>query len=131
MILCFNLEAKDFVVNCNQCIIGIGWTEVEIELIKKRMGEDNFYIVADDANYYSYKLREYIKANGIEYKHISRLEEDYTRVIFPNAVIEIKDREKDSIMVYYMYEKGKKPYVIQDIVMPEDEINAYFNITNK
>lgn len=55
------LKAEDFYVNCDKCVIGIGWTDAEIELIKKRMGEDDFYVVADDANWYSYQLIKYIK----------------------------------------------------------------------
>lgn len=36
----------------------------------------------------------------------------------------------DSPFIFILYQKGKKPYVIQDILMSEDEINTYFNITN-
>lgn len=128
-LLCITLQAKDFYVNCDKCVIEIGRNNAELELLKKAMGEDNFYDAADDANWYSYKLVEYIEANGIEFKHISRLEVDYKKVIFPNATIEIKER-KGNIYEFFMYEKGKKPTIIQDFVMPQDEINAYFNITN-
>lgn len=95
-----NPEEKDFVVDCDKCVIEVSFTEEEVERFKKEMGEDNFYDTVDDANYYSYTLRKYLEVNGIESKHISRLETPYTKLIFP--------------------------YVSD----PQEQINAYFNITN-
>ena len=39
MALCLSLEAKDFVVNCDKCVIEIGSTDEEVEYFKKEMGE--------------------------------------------------------------------------------------------
>ena len=50
LILCLNLEAKDFVVDCDKCVIGVGFTSDEVERFKKEKGEDDFYVLADDAN---------------------------------------------------------------------------------
>lgn len=69
-----NPKEKDFVVDCDKCVIEVSFTEEEVERFKKEMGEDNFYDAADDANYYSYTLRKYLEVNGVESKHISRLE---------------------------------------------------------
>ena len=128
LILCLNLEAKDFVVDCDKCVIGVGFTSDEVERFKKEKGEDDFYVLADDANYYSYVLMKYLEANGIEYKHVSRLESPHIKLVFPNASIDIK--KLNWLYEYYLYQKGKKPYRLKDIAMPENEINAYFNITN-
>ena len=126
--LCLNLEAKDFVVNCDKCVIEVGFTDKEVEYFKKEMGEESFYILADDANYYSYTLKKYLEANGIEIKYVSRLETHYTKLIFSNESIDIANLKW--LYEYYLYQKGKKPHKLIDIVAPEDEINDYFNIAN-
>lgn len=128
MILCFSLEAKDFVVNCDKCVIEVGATNEEIERFKKEKGEDNFYDLADDANYYAYILGEYLKANNIEYKYVSRYKIHYTKLVFPNANIDITKLRW--ISQYYLYQKGKKPHELMYISDPAGEINNYFNITN-
>ncbi|EEQ62579.1 hypothetical protein HPMG_00036 [Helicobacter pullorum MIT 98-5489] len=127
-VLCLNLEAKDFVVNCDKCVIEVGFTDKEVEYFKKKMGEESFYILADDANYYSYTLKKYLEANGIEIKYVSRLETHYTKLIFSNESIDIANLKW--LYEYYLYQKGKKPHKLIDIVAPEDEINDYFNIAN-
>lgn len=128
MILCLNLEAKDFIVNCDKCVIGVSFTDEEVERFKKEKGEDGFYDTADDANYYGYMLREYLKANGIEYKRISRLETHYTKLVFPDESIDIA--KLHWIYEYYLYQKGKKPYKLMDISAPQEQINVYFEIKN-
>ena len=128
MVLCLSLEAKDFVVDCAECVIEVGFTDKEVEGFKKEMGEENFYTLADDANYYAYTLRKYLKANGIESKSVSRLETHYTTLIFPNAKIDII--KLDRLYEYYLYQKGKKPHKLMDIATPAEEINEYFNIAN-
>lgn len=128
MALCLSLEAKDFVVNCDKCVIEVGFTDKEVEYFKKEMGEESFYILADDANYYSYTLKKYLEANGIEIKYVSRLETHYTKLIFSNESIDIANLKW--LYEYYLYQKGKKPHKLIDIVAPEDEINDYFNIAN-
>ncbi len=43
-------------------VLLLGPDEEEIEGIKKKQGEDNFYTIADDANYYSAEIYEAIPA---------------------------------------------------------------------
>lgn len=123
MILCLSLEAKDFVVDCDKCVIEVGATQEEIERFKREKG-DGFYDAADDANYYAYKLSEYLRANHIDYKYVSRIQTHYTKLIFPNASIDIT--RLHWLSEYYLYQKGKKPQKLMDIVAPDSEINAYF-----
>lgn len=82
--LCLSLEAKDFVVNCDKCVIEIGSSDEEVEYFKKEMGEEDFYVAADDANYYAYTLSKYLETNGIEFKHVARLDSHRTKLVFPN-----------------------------------------------
>ncbi len=84
MALCLSLEAKNFVVDCDKCVIEIGFSDEEVEYFKKEMGEEDFYVAADDANYYAYTLSKYLETNGIEFKHIARLDSHRTKLVFPN-----------------------------------------------
>ena len=118
----------DFIVDCDKCVIQVGFTEYDIDRFKKEWGEDNFYVIADDANHYAYTLWDYLEANGIEPKYISRFETHYTRIVFPNESIVIT--RFDSLYKFYLYQKGKKPKELKDTVVFEDEINEYFGITN-
>ena len=60
LFFCGFAQAKDFVVDCDRCVIEVIFTDEEVEHFKKEMGEENFYTLADDANYYAYALREYL-----------------------------------------------------------------------
>ena len=53
-------------VDCDKCVIEVIFTDEEVEHFKKEMGEENFYTLADDANYYAYALREYLKSNSLK-----------------------------------------------------------------
>lgn len=128
LFFCSFAQAKDFVVDCDKCVIEVIFTDEEVEHFKKEMGEENFYTLADDANYYAYALREYLKSNGLKIKHISRLNTHYARLIFPNANIDITKLKW--LYEYYLYQKGKKPHKLMNISAPEDEINKYFDIAN-
>ena len=89
MALCLSLEAKNFVVDCNKCVIEVGFSDEEVEYFKKEMGEEDFYVAADDANYYAYTLSKYLETNGIEFKHVARLDSHRTKLVFPNESIDI------------------------------------------
>ncbi len=119
---------KDFIVDCDKCVIQVGFTEDEIDRFKKEWGEYDFYVIADDAHYYAATLREYLEANGIKSEYASRFEEHYTRIVFPNESIDVT--RLDSLYEFYLYQKGKKPKKLEDTVVFEDEINEYFGITN-
>lgn len=105
MALCLSLEAKDFVVNCDKCVIEIGFSDEEVEYFKKEMGEEDFYVAADDANYYAYTLSKYLETNGIEFKHVARLDSHRTKLVFPNESIDIANLKW--LYEYYLYQKGK------------------------
>lgn len=120
---------KDFIVDCDKCVIRVFATNYEIDRFKKEWGEDDFYVIADDAHWYADILDEYLKANDIETKYyISQDKANYTNLVFPNESIDIA--RLDSLYEFYLYQKGKKPKELQDTVMFEDEINEYFGITN-
>ncbi|MCS4301117.1 hypothetical protein [Chryseobacterium sp. BIGb0232] len=51
-------KTKADTVITKSTILLLGPDEEEIDEIKKRQGEDNFYTIADDANYYSAEIFE-------------------------------------------------------------------------
>lgn len=105
MALCLSLEAKNFVVDCNKCVVEVGFSDEEVEYFKKEMGEEDFYVAADDANYYAYTLSKYLETNGIEFKHVARLDSHRTKLVFPNESIDIANLKW--LYEYYLYQKGK------------------------
>lgn len=126
LFFCGFAQAKDFVVDCDKCVIEVSFTDDEVNRFKQEMGEENFYVVADDANYYACTLREYLEINGIELKYVTRLTSHHIKLIFPNANIDITKLKW--LYEYYLYQKGKKPHKLMNISAPEDEINKYFDI---
>lgn len=83
-------------------ILLLGPDEQEIEEIKKKQGEDNFYTIADDANYYSAEIYEAApKAVYSNYKTIDFPKENY---VFD------KNKSEDKWLVID-YKPGSKPKV--------------------
>ena len=119
---------KDFIVDCDKCVIQVIATDDEINRFKKEWGEDDFYVIVDDEMWYAYKLDEYLLANGIKTEYISRDKVNYTKVVFSNESVDIT--KLDSLYNFYLYQKGKKPKELKDTVVFEDEVNAYFEIIN-
>ena len=119
---------KDFIVDCDKCVIQVIATDDEINRFKKEWGEDDFYVIVDDEMWYAYKLDEYLLANGIKTEYISRDKVNYTKVVFSNESVDIT--RLDSLYNFYLYQKGKKPKELKDTVVFEDEVNAYFEIIN-
>ncbi|MGX2985213.1 hypothetical protein ACWIWK_07075 [Helicobacter sp. 23-1048] len=119
---------KDFIVDCDKCVIQVIATDDEINRFKKEWGEDDFYVIVDDEMWYAYKLDEYLLANGIKTEYISRDKVNYTKVVFSNESVDIT--RLDSLYNFYLYQKGKKPKELKDTVVFEDEVNAYFGIIN-
>ncbi|BAP32553.1 uncharacterized protein CHSO_3516 [Chryseobacterium sp. StRB126] len=83
-------------------ILLLGPDEQEIEEIKKKQGEDNFYTIADDANYYSAEIFEAVPATIYSgYKIIDFPKENY---VFD------KNKSEDKWLVID-YKPGSKPKV--------------------
>ncbi|MBP2616719.1 hypothetical protein [Chryseobacterium jejuense] len=76
--------------------------EQEIEEIKKRQGEDNFYTIADDANYYSAEIYEAApKAVYSNYKTID----------FPNENYVFDKKKSEDKWLVIDYKLGSKPKI--------------------
>ncbi|SQC36454.1 Uncharacterised protein [Helicobacter fennelliae] len=120
---CITIQAKDYKVECQKCVISISLSDRELEEIHKRYkNEDDINSVASDINYYTYIIESYAEEFNI--KIIPLDSNEYSNLIFVDKKITIDGRS------FWLYQKGKKPYKLMDISAPQDEINTYFNITN-
>ncbi|MCX2683875.1 hypothetical protein OQH60_08410 [Campylobacter sp. MIT 21-1685] len=116
-------------VICEKCGFFVSQTNDYLDEYKASYeNEDDFYIVMDDWIHYLFKTEDYLKVNGIEANLYGEDIKECPTLTFGEYSLEVS--KIDSYFIFILYEKGKKPYVIQDIVLSEDEINTYFNITN-
>lgn len=114
-----HLGAGDFVVRCSKCLINIGWSQEQIQDLKKHDPEA-FATIMDDDNNYSYEATSYAEEHGIKSLYIDP--DTIKRLIFPHATITLHGSE------FYLYKVGSKPKKIQDITFAQQEIGAYFHL---
>lgn len=120
--LCSFVQAKGFRASCERCIIVFSLGDKMIEKLKQEMGEEDFYVMADDINHDRYSVSNYVEANNIEFIYIKD-SDIFDTLLFANQKIHI-----ESYFGYWIYKKGKIAKYFPDI--SEDEINKYFNISN-
>ncbi|TLD80357.1 hypothetical protein LS70_009220 [Helicobacter sp. MIT 11-5569] len=116
-------------VICDKCGFYVSQTGNYFNKLKAlNENEGDYYIAMDDWVYYLYKTEEYLRVNGINANFYASSAEKCPTLIFGNYSLEVS--KIDSPFIFIIYQKGKKPHVVQNIVMSEDEINAYFNLSN-
>lgn len=95
-------KVKADTVVTKSAILLLGPDEEEIEGIKKKQGEDNFYTIADDANYYSAEIYEAIPA---------AIYTSYRIIDFPkeNYIFD-KNKSEDKWLVID-YKEGSQPKI--------------------
>ena len=113
---------KDFIVNCDKCIMTFALGDETIKQLKQEAGEENFYAMADGAQYDMRQTQSYAVANGVEFVYIKDSD------LFQSFVIADKKMQIQNYFGYYLYKKGGEIAYFPDI--SHDEINAYFGITN-
>ncbi|MFC3848200.1 hypothetical protein ACFOPX_06655 [Helicobacter baculiformis] len=112
------LEAKDFVIQCQKCIITANFSDAEIAQTKKEMGEEAFYVMADDVSYDNYVTRNYAEANHIPYIVVDK---DYNYLVTPQQRVKMENK-----WGYWLYARGKPIKFFSDL--SDEDINAYFAI---
>lgn len=95
-------EKRDTIVN-NSAIFLLTPDDIEIKEIKTKQGEDNFYTIADDANYYISEIRSISpqKLSKTHYKNINFIKEDFV----------FKKNGYNDKWLIIDYSKGNKPKV--------------------
>lgn len=59
-------NTKDVLCLSKKCAVYITITAKEIDQMKREKGEEDFYTIADDANWYFSESSDYLKANNYE-----------------------------------------------------------------
>ncbi len=94
--------------------------------------EETYSALIDDMVNYIYNTHEYLQANRIDNVLNDTLKikglfmQDCPLIKFDRYTLDIS--KINAPYVYVLYEKGKKPYLIKDITLSEEEIDAYFKI---
>lgn len=116
-------------VICEKCGFYVWQTDDYFKKLKaSNENEDDYYSAMEHWMDYTYLTSEYLAANDIEAFFRNPKVEQCHALIFGTYTLEVS--KIDSPFIFIIYQKGKKPHIIQDITIPEDEINSYFNITN-
>ncbi|TLD84110.1 hypothetical protein LS69_009990 [Helicobacter sp. MIT 05-5294] len=115
-------------VICDKCGFYVSQTGNYFDKLKAlNENEDDYYTAMDDWVYYLYNTEEYLKVNGVNANFYASSVEKCPTLIFGDYSLEVS--KIDSPFVFIIYQEGKMPHIIEDIVMSEYEINAYFNIS--
>ena len=113
---------KVFKVPQRACVLEPGVSDARIEKMKKEVkNEDDFYVEADDVNYYLFQAGELIKRHG---QKAILVPATYTDILFPNGKIIHADTIAFGSMI--LYKPGKNPQVVSSVDIAE-AYQSYFN----
>lgn len=113
---------KVFKVPQRACVLEPVVSDARIEKMKKEASnEDDFYVVADDVNYYLYQAGEFMKRHG---QKAILVPAAYTDILFPNGEIIQADTIAFGSMI--LYKPGKNPQVVSSVDIAE-AYKSYFN----
>lgn len=112
---------KVFKVPQRACVLEPVVSDARIEKMKKEAtNEDDFYVVADDVNYYLYQAGEFMKRHG---QKAILVPAAYTDILFPNGEIIQADTIAFGSMI--LYKPGKNPQVVSSVDIAE-AYKSYF-----
>lgn len=113
---------KVFKVPQRACVLEPVISDARIEKMKKEArNEDDFYVVADDVNYYLYQAGEFMKRHR---QKAILVPATYTDILFPNGEIIQADTIAFGSMI--LYKPGKNPQVVSSVDIAE-AYKSYFN----
>lgn len=112
---------KVFKVPQRACVLEPVVSDARIEKMKKEASnEDDFYVAADDVNYYLYQAGEFMKRHG---QKAILVPATYTHILFPKGEIIQADTIAFGSMI--LYKPGKKPQVVSSVDIAE-AYKSYF-----
>ena len=112
---------KVFKVPQRACVIEPVVSDARIEKMKKAAkNEDDFYVEADDVNYYLFQAGELMKRHG---QKAILVPAAYTDILFPNGEIIQADTIAFGSMI--LYKPGKNPQVVSSVDFAE-AYQSYF-----
>ena len=112
---------KVFKIPQRACVLEPVVSDARIEKMKKAAkNEDDFYVEADDVNYYLFQAGELMKRHG---QKAILVPAAYTDILFPNGEIIQADTIAFGSMI--LYKPGKKPQVVSSVDFAE-AYKSYF-----
>lgn len=112
---------KVFKIPQRACVLEPVVSDARIEKMKKEASnEDDFYVAADDVDYYLYQAGEFMKRHG---QKAILVPATYTDILFPNGKIIQADTIAFGSMI--LYKPGKKPQVCSSVDIAE-AYKSYF-----
>lgn len=112
---------KVFKVPQRACVLEPIISDARIEKMKKEArNEDDFYVVADDVNYYLYQAGEFMKRHR---QKAILVPAAYTDILFPHGEIIQADTIAFGSMI--LYKPGKNPQVVSSVDIAE-AYKSYF-----
>lgn len=118
-----SIEKKDtFFIENNQ-VLFISPSSKDFDEMKKRMGEENFYTIADDANFYGANAYEFLDSLNVSYANTDS-----------DAIVAYKKNNKTEILIpikskwYSLLNKNEQLIKI-DLVTFEDNYKKYNDAT--
>ena len=113
---------KVFKVPQRACVLEPVVSDARIEKMKKAArNEDDFYVEADDVNYYLFQAGELMKRHG---QKAILVPATYTDILFPNGQIIHADTIAFGSMI--LYKPDKNPQVVSSVDIAE-AYQSYFN----
>lgn len=112
---------KVFKVPQRACVLEPVVSDARMEKMKKEASnEDDFYVAADDVDYYLYQAGEFMKRHG---QKAILVPATYTHILFPKGEIIQADTIAFGNMI--LYKPGKKPQVCSSVDIAE-AYKSYF-----
>lgn len=114
------LITKDTIIFKENEVLFISPNDQEIKRLKKKLGDD-FYTIADDANFYSANATEYM--DSLHVKYINATNDAIIGYKKGSKFIKISKYENPWYVI--LFRSGK--YKIVDLVDFEEQYNSFFN----
>jgi carboxylesterase type B len=120
----------DTIILKENVIVFISPSNQKIDSLKKKLGEDNFYTAADDANSYSSDAFEFL--DSVKQKFLNQ---DETKVIEffdkNNKTIQIVNNDTKASWYAIFYNDIQKKYIIINLLDIKKEYVNFYKNTNK
>lgn len=117
-------RGEDTLIITTKCAVRIDLDTIQLDKLREKNGEDNFYIGADDNVYYSYIADSVLKAKDMVV--VANKKQKYLKFVRNNgAATLIKIDTLPQPSNYYFFEPGKAPYQ-PDITDIKAEYQRYF-----
>ncbi len=115
----------DIIILRQNIVIFVSPEEQEMNSLKKKHDEGNFYIIADDANFYTASAMEYLDSIQIKYINGNRRKK-FGFYNSQNKLVEINHKNYTSSWYAILYNNESKKYKIVDLINFIEDFELFF-----